>query len=166
MADEARWAEARQEYITSPLLSYREISEKYGFSERSIERRAASEKWVAKRKKFGEQVTERAEKKRAAAAARKAARKRASTLDVTDELLSEIVSLLNVAKEGDGLCARDIKAIASALKDINEVRGVKSDIDLEEQRARIDKLKKDADRDSDDAKQITVRIEGGGEWSQ
>lgn len=81
----------------------------------------------------------------------------------TKETVTECESIEAVETiiDRDGL-----KAIAQALLAVKDIQGLKSERDIKEQDARIDKLKKDADRDADEAKQITVRIEGGGEWSQ
>ena len=60
----------------------------------------------------------------------------------------------------EGMGAQGIKQLTSALKDIKEVKGLKSEIDLREQEARIDKLRKDAMEENVD-KTITVVMEGG-----
>jgi hypothetical protein len=53
-----------------------------------------------------------------------------------------------------------LKHISSALKDLKEVKGFKSEIDLKEQEARIAKLQKEAEANSDEAQEITVTILG------
>ena len=49
-----------------------------------------------------------------------------------------------------------IKQCTSALKDIKDIKGVKSDIDLKEQNARIDKLRKDIESEQIDDKPYGV----------
>ena len=59
-----------------------------------------------------------------------------------------------------------IKAIASALRDIKEIQMLRSDLDEQEQEARIEKLRRDAMRDDDDAGEIEVIFDAGpGEWN-
>ena len=50
--------------------------------------------------------------------------------------------------------------MATALKYIKECKGVKSEIDLREQEARIAKLQKEAEADEKDNNEIKVTIEG------
>ena len=59
-----------------------------------------------------------------------------------------------------------LRALMASLVDAKNVQSIKSELDTDEQRARIDKLRKDTERgDDSSSKQITVRIEGGGEWT-
>ena len=59
-----------------------------------------------------------------------------------------------------------IKAIASALRDIKEIQMLRSDLDDQEQEARIEKLRRDAMRDDDDTGEIEVIFDAGpGEWN-
>jgi hypothetical protein len=51
--------------------------------------------------------------------------------------------------------SQSIKHFTSALKDIKDIKGIKSDMDLKEQEARIDKLRKEAESEQKDTK-ITV----------
>jgi hypothetical protein len=48
------------------------------------------------------------------------------------------------------LDTQGIKHLTSSLKDIKDIKGIKSDIDLREQEARIDKLRKDIDDNNKD----------------
>lgn len=49
-----------------------------------------------------------------------------------------------------GLTTQSVKHLTSALKDIKDVKGIKSEIDLKEQEARIDKLRKEINSDKVD----------------
>ena len=55
-----------------------------------------------------------------------------------------------------------IKQCTSALKDIKDIKGIKSDIDLREQEARIEKLRKDAAEEEKDNK-ISITFIGDAE---
>lgn len=59
-----------------------------------------------------------------------------------------------------------LKAIASALRDIKEIQMLKSELDKQEQEARIAKLRKDAEKEDDTVNQIEVVFTAGPEeWN-
>lgn len=157
MADETRWSDARQDYITSSL-SYRQIAEKYNIPFGSLQKRARREDWRGKRIKCGDKTVEKTINKIASGEAKRYEK----IIATATKALDRIEKMLDDPELTPG----GLRALASALVDAKNVQGLKSELDKDEQRARINKLKKDADRDADEAKQITVRIEGGGEWSQ
>ena len=73
--------------------------------------------------------------------------------EVADKLLDKILSMM----DAEGLGTQGLKHLTSALKDIKEVKGIKSDIDLKEQNARIDKLRKEIELDNvDDSRPVGV----------
>ena len=53
-----------------------------------------------------------------------------------------------------------MKHLTSALKDLKEIKGYKSNIDLREQEARIRNLERQAEADNKDDNDIKVVIEG------
>lgn len=58
------WEKMKQEYVTSnPKKSYRELAEKYVVNCDYVRQRATREHWVAARKEFMEEVSQRAHKK-------------------------------------------------------------------------------------------------------
>jgi hypothetical protein len=59
----------------------------------------------------------------------------------------------------DSLNTRSLKDITSALKDLKDIKGYKSAIDLKEQEARIAKLEKEAQADKKEDNEIKVTIE-------
>ena len=67
---------------------------------------------------------------------------------MADKLLDKISYTIDML---DVLDSQTIKHFTSALKDIKDIKGLKSDIDLREQEARIEKLRKDAMTESVDA---------------
>ena len=66
--------------------------------------------------------------------------------EVADELLKKIIEMLGQ----EGLTSQSVRHLTSSLKDIKDIKGIKSDIDLKEQNARIDKLRKEIDADKVD----------------
>lgn len=51
-----------------------------------------------------------------------------------------------------------IKTLTSAMRDLQACKGVKSEADAREQEARIMKLRKEAQDDKDESKEIIVKI--------
>ena len=78
---------------------------------------------------------------------------------MADKLLSKVENLL----ETDAELAMDtqgMKHISGVLKDIKEIQMIKSQKDLEEQDARIAKLRKEAQSDGDKENVPTLVVEG------
>ena len=74
-----------------------------------------------------------------------------------DKPTKEIIEETETFEEISTIVDRSgLKAVADALKSIKEIQMLRSELDLEEQRARIAKLQKDAE--SDDDKGIDVRV--------
>ena len=60
-----------------------------------------------------------------------------------------------------------LKAISSALRDIKEIQMIRSELDREEQQARIDNLRRQADRDADTATEVeVVFLAGEDSWNE
>ena len=75
-------------------------------------------------------------------------------VEVADKLLERIEGVLE-----EIVTTQDIRHLTSALKDLREIKGIKSDIDRREQEARIAKLQKEAEAEEVD-KEIRVTIDG------
>lgn len=136
------WDIIKAEYIAGGT-SYRKLAEKHGVSFNILKRVAGNEKWA----KLREQAKEKATTKMVDTIAKDMAKNAVKINDVADKLLDKIVMLL---EECEGIDSQSIKQLTSSLKDIKDIKGVKSDIDLKEQEARIDKLRKDAMEESVD----------------
>lgn len=139
---EANWKKIKAEYIRGGT-SQRKLAKKYDVPLGTLQKIAAKEKWCDKRKqsecKEDAIITE--------SIAEENASKALKIYDVADKLLDKINATLD---EIEILDSQSIKHFTSALKDIKEIKGVKSDIDLKEQNARIDKLRKEAEDDQTD----------------
>lgn len=148
------WNEIRKEYITTNV-SQRALAKKYKVSTRTIGDRSKREGWVELRIQHRGKTV-------------------AKTLDKAAEIASEVnKKLYESANKAlariDGMLDREegsIKEITGALRDIKIILDAKSEADMEEQRARIDKLRREAQEEKNEPKSITVTIEGGGEgWA-
>lgn len=151
----ADWQKIKTEYITNPDTSYRELSQKYGVHYTNIAKRAKKEDWQQQRK----QQANATQTKMIQAVERRKVDRAAKLMDVSDLLLQKIESLV---EELDVLDAspKDIRSLSAAIKDIKEIQMIRSDADIREQEARIEKLRREAYRD-DQSGTITVRLPGG-----
>ena len=77
---------------------------------------------------------------------------------VRNEAAADLYDTLKKIKEmmcQEGLTTQGLKHLTSAIKDIKDIKGIKSDIDLKEQNARIDKLRKEIEGEKKDTN-ITI----------
>lgn len=114
---------------------------------------AAKEKWTDLRDKaLAKEDTKLAESIGAKNAARST-----KIIDVADKLLDKISETID---QMDVVDSQSLKHFTSALKDLKDIKGFKSDLDLKEQEARIAKLQKEAEADDADSGEVTVTILG------
>ena len=132
------WNKLKAEYIAGGT-SYRKLAEKYkdeGVTFDKLKNIAVKQGWAELR----QQAKDKAATKMVDEVAKDIAKNSIKINDVTDKLLDRILKLLESNAE---LGSQSIKNLTSSLKDIKSIKDIKSDIDLEEQQARIDKLRKD-----------------------
>ena len=145
------WEKLKAEYIAGGT-SYRKLAAKYGVSFNSLQREARKHKWCELRK----QVQDESTTKLVDSISSEIAETSKKLTDVADKLLDKISETLDSMPV---ICSQSIKHFTSALKDIKDIKGIKSDIDLREQEARIDKLRKDVGADKpNDGKQYGVLL--------
>ena len=140
------WNKIKAEYIAGGT-SYRKLAKKYGVSFSTLRGVAEREKWTDLRT----QAQHNADTKLVETIGDKNGTYSVSINDVADKLLAKITTMLAV----DGLGTQGMKHLTSALKDLKEIKGIKSDIDLKEQNARIEKLRKEIEGEKTDTS-ITV----------
>ena len=150
----ANWKEIETEYITKGT-SYRKLADKYGLDQATIARRGKKEDWVSKRKQH---VSKTQAKVLAADTRQKVSR--AERLNVAADLLLERVVALVGNGDPPDMDTQGMKHISGILKDLKEIYMVKSAKDLEEQEARIAKLRKEAEKEEQNT-DVCIVIEGG-----
>lgn len=136
------WNKLKAEYIAGGT-SYRKLAEKYkdeGVTFDNLKNIAVKEGWA----KLKEQAKDKATTKMVDTIAKDISKKSVKIDDTADKLLDKIVSLLDKFPLID---SQTIKQCTSALKDIKDIKGIKSEIDIREQNARIDKLRKEIESD-------------------
>ena len=150
----ADWQAIKTEYITTDT-SYRKLAQKYGVNATNIAKKASKEKWVEQRNKNANETLS----KTLNAISRKQADRAANLIAVSDMLLNKVKSLLEADSELP-IDPQSMKHISGVLKDLKEIQMIKSEADLREQEARIDKLRKEAAVEKEN-NEIRVTIAGG-----
>lgn len=146
------WKKIKAEYIAGGT-SYRKLAEKYNVSFGTLRRVAEREGWTQKRT----QVAHKADTKMIESISDDVAEKAVDIVDVADRILTKIEEVL-----GCVATPQDIRHLTSALKDLKDIKGIKSEADIREQEARIAKLQKDAQAEEEKTdNNITVTILGG-----
>jgi transposase len=141
----------KAEYIRG--VSYRRLADKYGVSFSTIQKVGAREKWTDLRKLS----SRKADEKIALSVASQEAERVSGIETVADMLLQKICEGV---KDGTLIVdTQSIRHITSSLKDLRDIKGYKTELDMQEQMARIEKLRKDVEGDGAD-KEIKVTIGG------
>lgn len=152
----ADWQKIKTEYITGNA-SYRELAQKYGVHRATIGQRAKDEGWVELRR----QHTDKTQTKILEADTEEKVDRATKLMTVSDKLLQKVEAYVDGA---DLISPTSAKNISDALKNIKEVFMVRSLEDIEEQKARIAKLNKEAQQE-EKSRDVTIVIEGGeGAW--
>ena len=146
----ADWKKIRAEYIRGGT-SYRKLAEKHGVSFGALQQIAKAEKWTdLRRQKHDRSMTKLVEKL--------ADREAEQAVDLQDIALLLARKIREGVEDGRFLVdSQSTRAITAALRDLRELTGRKAEKDLEEQQARIDKLRKEA-RDEEQNNEIRVVI--------
>lgn len=145
------WKKIKAEYVAGGT-SYRKLAEKYDVSLTTLQRIAKKENWIGLR----QQAETKTETKIIDSVSEKNANRASKIISVADKLLDKISEIIDEVVTD----TQSIKHLTSALKDLKEIKGCKSDADMREQEARIAKLQREAEAGSEEAEDITVTIKG------
>lgn len=150
MADQ--WKKIKAEYIRGGV-SFRKLAEKHGVSFSTLRKIAAKEKWTDLRNKAGA--------KRDSKIVDSVASQEASKVDKIQTIADRLLEMITERIEEGNLIydAKDLRSVTASIKDLREIKGMKSELDAQEQIARIEKLKREATADTAD-KEIRVVIAG------
>ena len=150
------WKRIKADYIAGGT-SYRKLCEKYGVSRTTLQRKAKDENWLALRSQSEAKIESRI----IDVVSEKNAKKAVDIIDVADKLLVKATELMELP-----LTTQSFKQLTSALKDLKEIKGYKTDADIREQEARIKKLEQELNAEQRDTK-ITVTVEGNiDQWNK
>ena len=132
----------KAEYIAGGT-SYRKLAEKYDVPFSTLRKVAKREGWTQKRT----QVEHKVDTNVTEQVVENETKRLVDIVDVADKLLDKISNTIDSLEVID---SQSLKHFTSALKDIKDIKGIKSDIDLKEQEARIAKLQKEAQAEEKD----------------
>ena len=151
------WKKIKAEYIAGGI-SLQKLSKKYDVSFSTIQKKSMEEKWGELRKKSRRKEEEKIVDTVSSIEAKKAV----DIINVADKLLGKIEEVAEMVSDPDS-----IKKLTSAIKDLKDIKGIKSDADMREQEARIEKLRREAEREDDTTNEIEiVNSAGPGEWNE
>lgn len=149
------WQAVETEYITTKT-SYRKLAERYGVDQATVSKRGSDGKWVEKRKQHNSET----QAKVLAADTRKKVSRAEKLHSAADSLLDKVTAFIE-ACDPQKVDAQALKHISGVLKDIKDVQMIRHKGDIQEQQARIDKLRADAAKgDKDIGGGLTVTLEG------
>jgi transposase-like protein len=151
----ADWDLIKTEYITTDITC-RKLAEKHGVSESTLFKKCSKERWEASRKQHGSKLEAKILQKDINKRADIAVARSNALMEAADLLLEKTVRGINSAPIVTPTAAKNY---SDALKNIKEIHMIRTAEDIEEQRARIAKLRKDTEKADTDS-QVTVIIEG------
>ena len=157
----ADWQAIKTEYITTDT-SDRKLSQKHGIGYQAICHKSKEEGWIAQREQYrNETITKTVE-----VIVEQEVDRARRILTVADKLLDKIEAMVDTVEPVD-MTPKSIRALTAAVKDLREIQGVKSELDSEEQRARIANLRKQADKGDDNKEPVQIILgDGLMEYSQ
>lgn len=154
------WNAIRQEYITDETSSYRSLSKKHGIGLCQLSKRAKAEDWLGQRAQLKDKTMTKTIEKLSEQQAKRAL----NFANMTDTLADKLMAALEKVDPKD---TQSLRRIAASLHDLAEMQGLKSDLDRQEQEARIANLRKQADKEDDTASAIEITFSAGPEeWNE
>lgn len=138
------WNKLKREYIAGGT-SYRKLAAKYNANLSVLKRIAHDEDWVGLR----EQCKAKTATKIVEIESDKNAERMRRLLKVSDDLLDAVEEAVQSFKVGDLLLDKTaLKSLSSTIKDIRDIQNIKTELDIEEQKARIANLRRQAEADN------------------
>ena len=151
------WKQLKREYIAGGT-SYRKLAAKYDANLSVLKRIAHDEDWVGLR----EQCKAKAATKIVEIESDKQADRMKRLLTVSDKLLEAVEDAVEQFQAGELLLDKGaLKSLSGTIKDIKDIQSIKTELDIEEQKARIAILKKQAEADDSNINEVAVVIAGG-----
>ena len=150
------WKKLKAEYVAGGT-SYRKLAEKYDVSFHTLRKQAAKENWKALR----DETTTKTVTKIIEIESDKQADRMKRLLNVSDKLLKAVEDAVDKFQTGELLLEKGaLKSLSGTIKDIKDIQNLKTELDIEEQKARIAILKKQAESDDNTNNEIKVTFEG------
>ena len=151
------WSRIRRDYIAGKG-SYRELAAKYGVSLRTLGDRAKAEKWVELR----EQARDKAVTKTVDAIADS---KSLAGKKIYDAAIALIGKTMEGIQAIDPEQAKALK-LTQSLAELKGILDVRGGLDRQEQEARIEKLRREAEKDTDTGTEFAVELGEADAWAK
>ena len=169
------WQMIKEEYLAGGT-SYGRLAEKHGVSRRNLARVGSMEGWVAQRR--AQQATCPAGRMTADTAPETMEPGMAQAMEpgaapgsgnlrlyvVADKLLGKIEQLVDTA-DPELLNPTQLRALAAVMKDLKQIQGIQSPLDLQEQMMRIEKLRRQTEQEEENDTIEVVFDAGQEEWN-
>lgn len=155
------WFKIKGEYITTKC-SYADLAKKYNVNKTTLANRAKEEDWTGERERHANETLLRTikgiEKEQSA--------RMMKLFSLTDNVLNALTDAIEGknGEEARALVLSNPKQVTGAIKDIKEIYMLRSSGDLAEQEARINKLRRDAEKV--DEENSTIQVVFGTEEGQ
>ena len=146
------WNKIKSDYISNDI-SLRQLAQKHGVSFNTLSKKAVAEQWYELRQQAYNKSTTRLIN----TLSKKGADIDTKYFDLVDKLLDRAGDLIEKMPEWN---VASIKDMATAMKSLKDCKGVKSDLELREQEARIRNLEKQASAEEQTNKSIVIQIDG------
>ena len=146
------WKKLKAEYIKGGT-SYRKLAEKHNVSFHTLRKQAAKENWKALR----DEVTAKSVTKIIEIESDNQAERMKRLLTVSDKLLLAVEDAVEKFQAGELLLDKGaLKSLSGTIKDIKDIQNIKTQLDIEEQKARIAILKKQAEADTNGCTEVSI----------
>ena len=146
------WKKIKAEYLRGGV-SYRKLAEKHKVSPTTLYKKMRKEKWADLRRQMDE--------KRDAKIVESVASQEAKRVDMIQDVADLLLQRIKEGVDDRSLLtdSQSIRQITASIKDLRDIKGCKSELDMQEQIARIEKLRREASPEIQD-NTIKVVIEG------
>ena len=146
------WKKLKAEYIKGGT-SYRKLAEKHNVSFHTLRKQAAKENWKALR----DEVTAKSVTKIIEIESDNQAERMKRLLTVSDKLLLAVEDAVEKFQAGELMLDKGaLKSLSGTIKDIKDIQNIKTQLDIEEQKARIVILKKQAEADTNGSTEVSI----------
>ena len=146
------WNKIKIEYIKGGT-SYRKLAAKHGVPLSTLKRIAHDDNWVGLR----EQCKAKSATKIVEIESDKQAERMKKLLTVSDKLLMVVEDVVEKLQARELMLDKSaLKSISATIKDIKDIQSIKSELDMEEQKARIAILKKNAEAETNGGTEVSV----------
>ena len=147
------WKKIKAEYIRGGV-SYRKLAEKHMVSPTTLYKKMHAEKWADLRRQM--------DQKRDAKIVESVASQEAKRVDMIQDVADLLLLRIKEGVDDRSLLvdSQSIRQITASIKDLRDIKGCKSELDMQEQIARIEKLRREAQTEQTD-NSIKVVISGG-----